>query len=283
MNVKQYVSISAKHLADISSSANLDAELLLAAVLHCSRAALHCDSSRQLTVFEQQQFENFLQRRLQREPIAYILGTKSFYTLELKVTQAVFIPRPETEIVVETALRLLPSQKMIWLADLGTGSGAIALALAKERPAWQIVATENSPAALAVAQENAATLTLNNVHFYQGEWCAALPHRKFAAIMSNPPYIAAHEPELADLHYEPRSALVADAWGLAELAKIVYQARHDLQNQGWLILEHGYQQGAAVRALLYRAGYEEIDTTSDLAYHERCSYGQWVALQSGDK
>jgi release factor glutamine methyltransferase len=220
---------------------------------------------------------DLLRRRAAGEPVAYLTGRRDFWTLELEVTPAVLIPRPETERLVEEVLALFPAAPPIRLADLGTGSGALALALAAERPAWQIVATDASPEALAVARRNAERLRLGNVELRCGSWAEALgAHERFAAIVSNPPYVAEGDPHLAagDLPFEPRSALVAGADGLAAIRVLIPAAVAHLRAGGWLLLEHGAGQGAAVRALLEEGGLAAVRTLRDLAGHERASLGR---------
>jgi release factor glutamine methyltransferase len=205
-------------------------------------------------------------------PIAYLIGTKGFWNFDLKVTADVLVPRPETELLVEIILEHLDSKKQL-IADLGTGSGAIALALASERPEWQLVATDSSQAALNLAEENAKNLQLNNIEFRQGSWAAALKRENFDAIVSNPPYIDKGDTHLkqGDVRYEPVQALVAEDQGLADLKQIAAQALDKLKPGAILLMEHGYQQGEAVRHLLTQSGYNEIQTYKDLAGLERAT------------
>ncbi|HMW83393.1 MAG TPA: peptide chain release factor N(5)-glutamine methyltransferase [Pseudomonadales bacterium] len=254
---------------DSSPTPELDARLLLCHLLGVGSSFLYGWPEHPLSATQQQQFEALIERRRQGEPIAYLTGRQGFWDLELRVDATTLIPRPETELLVELTLQRLPTTPLR-LADLGTGSGAIALALAKARPAWQLVATDASPAALHVARDNAATLNLaHRVCFQQGDWCDALPAGRFAALVSNPPYIAADDPHLAALGFEPATALVAAENGLADLRRIAEQAPAHLLSGGWLLLEHGWQQGAAVRDLLSRLGYHQIETHHDLGGQER--------------
>lgn len=273
MNRKNLITIAARQLAAVSSSAILDAELLLANALQCEKNQLFIYPEKELSPNELIIFEKLLQRRLAGEPIAYILLQQGFWDLDLTVTPAVLIPRPETELLVEIILEKFGEQENLKLADLGTGSGAIALALASEKPKWEITATDYSAAALEIAKSNAENLQLNNVRFFQGSWCEALPNEKFDIIVSNPPYIAAMDPHLTALQFEPQSALISGADGLDDIRKIISQAGNFLKLNGMLLLEHGFEQGVAVRELLLQAGYKEIETRCDLNKLDRATLG----------
>jgi release factor glutamine methyltransferase len=259
---------------DDSATPRLDAELLLCHVLDKSRAWLRTWPERALTADEQAAFAELVARRAAGEPVAYLTGRCGFWSLELKLTPATLIPRPDTETLVEWALELIPATAAWRIADLGTGSGAIALALGRERPGCRILATDASAAALAVAQENAALNGIGNVAFRQGAWYAPLAGERHELIVSNPPYIAEHDPHLAALCHEPRSALTAGPDGLDDIRLLIAGAPHHLTPDGWLLLEHGWDQGAAVRDLLQRHGYRQVQTRRDGAGHERSSGGQ---------
>lgn len=259
-----------KAKADISA---LDADLLLAYVLQKPRSYLYAHGEQLLTATEQAQFQALLQRREQGEPIAYIIGEQEFWSLPLRVTQDVLIPRPETELIVEFILAQLPKDKPQSIIDLGTGSGAIAIAIASERLNWKITATDKSPSALAVAKHNAEKFTLSHISFIESDWFMNIPSQQFSAIISNPPYIANDDPHLRDLCYEPTSALVAENNGLDDIEKIVEQAKNYLQSSGLLAIEHGYKQLEAVQAIYRAAGYQDISTLNDLANHPRVTIG----------
>ena len=256
---------------------NLDIEQLVSFVLKKPRSFLYTHPDYQLSADEQQQYDALLKRYQRGEPLAYLIGEQAFHNIVLKVTPDVLIPRPETELLVEKCLELLPKDKKLVIGDLGTGSGAIALALASERTNWQIIATDKSNTALAIAKKNADLLNLNNIKFYQGDWCAALPKQKFAVIISNPPYIDKDDPELeaAVKQYEPNSALLAADNGLADLKIIALQAKDYLQADGWLLLEHGYCQGETVAEYLRELNYKQVQTFLDLAGLPRVTAGHY--------
>lgn len=260
-----------------SDSARLDAELLLAKVLDKPRSYLLTWPERQVSLEQQQQFEQLLSAREQGQPVAYLLGQREFWSLSLAVNDSTLIPRPETEHLVEAVLALqLPKQARV--VDLGCGTGAIALALKSERPQWQITAVERDARALALAQHNAEQLGLV-LEFCASDWFSALPvAQQFDVVVSNPPYIDAADPHLqqGDVRFEPHSALVAEQHGLADLAQLIAQAPSYLRSGGWLLLEHGWQQGAAVRQLFEQQGYKQVSSQHDYAKLERISSGQWV-------
>jgi len=257
----------------------LDAQLLLLHVLGQSptqRGWLLAHDTDPLSPNCATTLNTLAQRRLAGEPLAYITGSKAFYGLELQVSPDVLVPRPDTETLVDWALEVLPgtTKPAPRVLDLGTGSGAIALALKATRPALAVWATDMSHAALTVAQANAQRLQLA-VTFNQGPWLAALPAGtpRFDAIVSNPPYIAEHDPHLAALGFEPIQALTSGANGLDDLLQIISAAPAHLQPGGWLLLEHGYDQAAAVRQLLTQCGFGQVQSRCDLAGIERCSGG----------
>ncbi len=258
-----------------TTNPHLEAQLLVSHILDVSRSVLIAYPERQMRPEEWLQIERLGRRRAAGEPSAYLLQAKEFWTLSLKVTPDTLIPRPETELLVELILRILPENKRQTIADLGTGSGAVALAIATERPHWQLTATDQSPATLQVAKENAARLTLSNVAFFCGSWCAALPQRGYHAIVSNPPYIAQNDAHLlsGDLRFEPEAALVAGAEGLDAIGRIISESPEWLLPRGYLLLEHGYNQGAAVRQLMREGGFSKVATHRDLASLDRVTMG----------
>lgn len=259
-----------------SESARRDAEILLGFVTGRARTFLMAFGETLLTPQQQEQLERLLARRERGEPVAYLIGEREFWSLPLSVSPATLIPRPDTECLVELALERLPSSSC-HILDLGTGTGAIALALASECPDCKVTGVDLQPEAVALAQHNAQKLKIGNAQFLQGSWFAPLAGQTFALIASNPPYIDAADPHLAqgDVRFEPSSALVAQQHGLADLSAIVQQAPHYLESQGWLLLEHGWQQGESVRALLQAAGFISIATRRDYGDNDRVTFGQW--------
>ncbi len=258
-----------------SPTARLDVELLLAAALGKSRSYLHTWPERIVSSEAAQTFASYLQRRRGGEPVAYILGQQGFWKLDLEVAPHTLIPRPETEMLVETALALLPATAASVL-DLGTGTGAIALAVACERPGWQVTAVDRVLEAVALAERNRQRLALSNVTVLNSHWFSALEGRRFDLIISNPPYIAANDPHLVagDVRFEPASALVAGPDGLDDLRAIIAKAPGHMNAGGWLLLEHGYDQAAAVRELLAKHDFDQIESRDDLAGHPRISLGR---------
>lgn len=258
-----------------SPTARLDAELLLAAALGKSRSYLHTWPEKIVSSEAALTFAEYLLRRRAGEPVAYILGQQGFWNLDLEVAPHTLIPRPDTELLVETALALLPATPAKVL-DLGTGSGAIALALASERAAWHVTAVDRVLEAVALAERNRQRLQLDNVNVFTSHWFSALDDQRFDLIISNPPYIAAGDVHLAqgDVRFEPESALVAGADGLDDIRQISTASAQHLNAGGWLMLEHGYDQAAAVRQLLQDAGFAEVESRTDLGGHERITLGR---------
>ena len=260
-----------------SPTARLDAELLLAAVLGKPRSYLHTWPEHEPGAEQLAAFAALLERRRMGEPVAYILGHQGFWSLDLEVAPHTLIPRPDTELLVETALQLAPATPQRVL-DLGTGSGAIALALASERGGWQVIGVDRIAEAVALAERNRLRLKLNNAEFRQSSWFDGLAGEHFDLILSNPPYIAADDRHLGegDVRFEPLSALVAGVDGLDDIRQIIAQAPRHLQAGGWLLLEHGYDQAEAVRELLAAAGFTAVDSRRDLGGHQRISLGRWT-------
>jgi len=263
----------ARERLSASPSASLDAQVLLCHVLARPSSYLFTWPERELDAQQQQRFLDLLTRREQGEPVAHLTGEREFFGRRFSVTADTLIPRPDTETLVELALQLGPAGPA-QVVDLGTGTGAIGLSLALERPQWQVSLTDLSAAALSVAESNARQLGAR-VTLQQGSWLEGCDG-PFDLIVSNPPYIdpADHHLEEGDVRFEPRSALVADQRGLADLATIITQAASRLVAGGWLLLEHGYQQGAEVRALMEEGGFDAVRTERDLGGNERVTLGQ---------
>jgi len=258
-----------------SPTERLDAELLLAAAIGKSRSYLHTWPERIVSSGDAEAYAGYLQRRRAGEPVAYILGQQGFWKIDLEVAPHTLIPRPDTELLVETALELQPASPAKAL-DLGTGTGAIALALASDCPAWQVTAVDRVDEAVALAERNRQRLGLGNVKVLASHWFSSLAGERFDLIVSNPPYIAAQDPHLVegDVRFEPSSALVAGADGLDDLRLIVSEAPQYLLAGGWLLLEHGYDQADAVRTLLVAQGFIDVASRKDLGGHERISLGR---------
>ncbi|MCD9033671.1 peptide chain release factor N(5)-glutamine methyltransferase [Luteimonas sp. Y-2-2-4F] len=254
----------------------VDAEWLLLHVLARPRGWLYAHGDAPVADGPATAYAALVDRRERGEPVAYLTGRRGFRHLDLRVTPDTLIPREDTERLVELALARLDPRSPAAVADLGTGSGAIALAIASERPLAQVTATDRSAAALDVAAGNARALGLRNVAFVSGEWFAPLAGRRFDLVASNPPYIAASDPHLArgDLRFEPAMALASGADGLDDIRRIAADAPMHLADGGWLLLEHGHDQGAAVRALLRAGGFGEVATAQDLEGRERVTMGR---------
>lgn len=251
-----------------------EARLLLAHALGKPLAWLYAHADEVADAGLIRRFDALVAARVVGQPVAYLTGRRNFWTLDLAVTPATLIPRPETELLVELALARLPPARIARVADLGTGSGAIALALARERPDLAVVATDASSAALAVARGNAQANALGNVEFREGSWFEPLAGERFDLIASNPPYIAEGDPHLASLRHEPDIALTSGVDGLEAIREIVAAAPGHLQPGGWLLLEHGWDQGNAVRALMESADFIEVSTARDLEDRDRVTLGR---------
>lgn len=327
MTVGEALAAAAARLAASSDSARLDAELLLGAVIGAGRTQLLLRRDEPLSAAQVEMLDGLLRRRIDGEPVPYLTGQQGFWTLDLRVTPEVLVPRPETELLVEWGLELLLSSlspagasrgemgraapegmgrpaagavghplpqveerpaarsggaglpcpaglpPAVAVADLGTGSGAIALALAREHPRARVIATDASARALAVAAGNARALGIANVEFHEGSWYRPLAGERFDLILSNPPYIAAGDPHLPALRHEPAEALSDGGDGLSCLREIIAGAPRHLSPGGWLLVEHGYDQGEAVRALFAAAGLRQVATRRDLGGQERCTGG----------
>ena len=267
-----------------ADEARVDAQTLLRYALGVSRAWLIAHADEMLGGEQQTHFNALLQRRLQGEPVAYILGNREFYGLDFSVAPGVLIPRPDTETLVEAALRLIPETSAseqrapLHILDLGTGSGAIAIAIAVNWPEAAVTAVDQSGAAVTMARQNAEKLGAKNLRLLQSDWFSALGNERFTLIVSNPPYIADADPHLSqgDLRFEPASALASGSDGLDDIRQIVAAAPTHLERGGWLLLEHGYDQAERVAGLLKEAGFTEIGHATDLAGIQRVTQGRYL-------
>ncbi|OED44991.1 protein-(glutamine-N5) methyltransferase, release factor-specific [Endozoicomonas sp. (ex Bugula neritina AB1)] len=275
--IDRTLSKASSELSD-SKTARLDAELLLAHVLDKPRSYFFTWPEKELSETQQQAFQHLIDQRKQGTPVAYLIGEREFWSLSLKVNEDTLIPRPDTELLVELALAQ-PIAKQARIVDLGTGTGAIALALAHERPNWHISAVDMNAKALTIAKENAQLNRINNVSFIEGSWCQPLPESDrglLDMIVSNPPYIRSDDPHLqqGDVRFEPLSALTSGPDGLNDIRAIVQQSHSLLKVNGWILIEHGYDQGKAVRNILSKHGFSQIRTEADLSQQDRVTLAQ---------
>jgi release factor glutamine methyltransferase len=275
MDVAQTIKKATKQLEKISDSARLDCELLLCSVLKKDRSFLRAWPEHHLDEKERDSFQRLLEQRLQGKPVAYILGERGFWTLNLKVSRDTLIPRADTERLVELALTLIPAQAPWKILDLGTGTGAIALSLANENPACFITATDQSPAALEIAKQNAVNNQISNIEFIQSDWFTAVGNQRFDMIVSNPPYIKDNDPHLkqGDVRFEPLSALTSGKDGLDDIRTIIKNSQEHLQPNGVLLIEHGYDQAESVCELLTAANFSQIRNFTDYNNIPRVSLG----------
>jgi release factor glutamine methyltransferase len=269
----------APQLASVSDSPRLDVELLLAHLLHQNRTYLFTWPEKVLTLAQAETFNALFSRRLSGEPIAHIIGQREFWSLPLAVNNTTLIPRPDTELLVESVLKLFAqdsSQQLRYCLDLGTGTGAIVLAIASEKQSWKLLGVDKSQDAVILAEKNRTHLQFNHVRIQQSDWFAQIPAQQFDVIVSNPPYIDPQDPHLqqGDVRFEPRSALVAEHNGLADIEQIIAQAWNYLTDTGWLLLEHGYDQAGVVRDLLRERGFVQVKTHRDYGGNERVTLGQ---------
>lgn len=275
--IKETIQDASSRLAGTSDTPQLDAEILLAHTLDCNRTYLHTWPEKTLTTTQQQTFQQAINRRMNGEPIAYITGYREFWDMTLLVTPDTLIPRPETELLVETVLDKVPPGARWNIADLGTGSGSIALAIARERPGCTVTATDASAAALDVAKQNAERYDIRNIRFIEGHWFQPIENDQFEVIVSNPPYVHPNDPHLqkGDLRFEPQQALQSIPDGMRDIRIITNAARGHLIPPGWLILEHGYDQGKTVMNRLMELGYVDVSVVDDLSRNERICLGKW--------
>jgi len=274
--IQQTLSSTKEQLNTTSETPQADSEILLCHVLDCNRTYLHTWPEKILTQTQQQRLEALIERRKQGEPVAYLTGQRAFWEFDLAVSAATLIPRPETELLVEQALLLIPMNESYDILDLGTGTGAIALAIAHERPASHITAIEQSTEALSIAAQNIKAYSSGNIQLLDSHWFSALGDKTYHIIVSNPPYIAVHDPHLnaGDVRHEPRSALVSGEDGLDDIRHIIEHSIHHLHAGGHLLLEHGYDQSVVVKELLLLHGFKKISQYKDLSGHLRVSHGQ---------
>jgi release factor glutamine methyltransferase len=275
-DIKQALIKAVELLSNTSLSPQIDAEILLGHVLDTSRTVLYTHPEQQLAEHEQIQYEAIVEKRVNGTPIAYLVGYKEFWSLKLLVSSDTLIPRSETELLVELTLEHCQNINKAHILDLGTGSGAIALAIASERPEWQLFAADQSPLALKLAKFNAQQLKLTNLDFFCSDWFTNVPKLKFNAIVSNPPYIAMSDPHLhqGDVRFEPPLALISGKEGLDALAFLINSSYDHILPGGWLLVEHGYQQRTAVEAFFLKRGYQNIHCWQDLQGLDRVSGGQ---------
>ncbi len=262
-----------------SDSARLDTEILLCSVLKCERTHLYTCPEQNLSSAEINSFNELIGQRNEGHPIAHLIQEKEFWSLGLKVTTDTLIPRPETEVLVEAALNYIPKESSYSVLELGTGTGAISIAIASDRQLANITATDIKESALQVAQLNAKSHQLNNITFEKADWFDIKNINTYDLIVSNPPYISINDPHLrqGDVRFEPESALVSGKEGLDDLGIIIVGAIKHLNTNGWLLLEHGYQQGNAVRQLLKENNFSTISTLKDYSNLDRVSIGQWIS------
>ncbi len=276
-SLQQATKMIAQQLRLPHTEASIEARVLILHVLQKSHAWLICHDHQILSTIQANHLHNLLARRLEGEPIAYIVGYREFFGMLLKVSPATLIPRPDTEILVETALALIPANQTYQVVDLGTGSGAIGLAIAQQRPNCQVWATDFSQQALQIAEQNAQSLQQSNIHFKQGSWLEPLQSMRFHLIVSNPPYIAQHDAHLGqgDLRFEPLSALASGNDGLQDIRVIIQQSKQYLFDNGFLLLEHGFDQAQAIAEFAYQNHAKNVLHIKDLAGLDRVSQIQF--------
>lgn len=276
-NIQTTLAMATKRLTETSDSASLDAEVLLCHVLDKPRSHLRAWPEKELNAQQQKQFLQLLRQRQQGHPIAYITGKKEFWSRDFKVSPDVLIPRPDTELLIELSLKQISDKPRARLIDLGTGSGAIAITLAAERPDITVIATDICNKALTIARQNASAHQIKNIQFIQSNWFDEITPSKFDLVISNPPYIAHTDPHLSqgDVRFEPDSALIAKGQGLEDIKNISHTARNYLKPSGTLLIEHGYNQQLAVQTIFDSFAYINIITHTDLSANPRVTTGQW--------
>ena len=294
MNIQQALQYAAQSFAETSSSANLDAQVLLSHILTCNSAHLIAWPEKELNEQQLEKFKHVIKQRQQGIPIAHLTGQREFWSLNFKVNDSTLIPRPETETLVEFILDTFGEKENLAILDMGTGTGTIAISLAKEKPNWKITASDISSAALTLAKENSEALNTKNIAFIQSDWFKNIKYRgaderqdespfdgspfdtaPFDIIVSNPPYIASDDPHLAegDVRFEPETALISGITGMNDIKHLCSQAKNYLSPSGWLIVEHGYNQKTLAAECFARNGYKNISQRNDLAGHCRMTTG----------
>lgn len=276
--IRKYLDDGSAILRSVSDSPRLDAELLMGMVLRKPRSYLHTWPEAQLEEAQAAQYERLLRRRFSGEPIAYMTGVREFWSMPLKITPAALIPRPETELLVEKALLRLPADEELRVLDLGAGSGAVTLAIARERPRASVVGVDISQSALELARLNARLQKIDNVEFRESDWFDAVRGEKFNVVVGNPPYVAEDDPHLqrGDVRFEPRLALDAGESGMSCFRAILERAHNYIVRQGWLLLEHGADQHLPLRRLLEAQHYHDITIHKDAAGHDRVTECRFV-------
>lgn len=277
-SIREVLRLADKRLTPTSPTPCLDAEVLMAHMLKTQRSYLHSRPEKALKPNQLKEFRNLIDKRYAGQPIAYLTGHREFWSLEFEVTPDVLIPRPETELLIEVALNIIPKHKDWMVADIGTGSGAIAVALAHERTRIAIDACDNCNHALAIAKNNAEKHNAHNISFYWSDWLSNLPDQKYQLIISNPPYIAETDPHLqqGDVRFEPIVALQSGNHGFNALKSIASQARPRLAANGYLLLEHGYTQADQLASVLSQFGFSNITVFPDLLGHQRVTIARWI-------
>ena len=277
MNISQAIADAKNQLHGFTDSVQADVELLLCHVLECNRTWLHTWPEKELTHEQITHFKTLINKRREHQPVAYLTGKRGFWSFELDVNESTLIPRPETELLVENALEKIPPDSTMKILDLGTGSGAIALAIAHERPYCHVTAIEQSAAALEIAINNSQSLNLKNITFIHGNWFEPVQGKRFDLIASNPPYIAEQDEHLTqgDVQHEPLTALASGKDGLNDIRHLISRASNHLNQNGWLILEHGFDQNKVIQQLFTQSGYHQILQINDLSGHVRVSMGKY--------
>ncbi|MDH3342295.1 MAG: peptide chain release factor N(5)-glutamine methyltransferase [Gammaproteobacteria bacterium] len=270
-SIAQAITQASQSLSASSDSARLDAEVLLCYTLKCNATHLLAWPEKTLNQEQTSLFNQLIEQRRTGVPVAYLTGKKEFWSLNFKVTTATLIPRPDTEILVEFILNKFPAKENLKLIDLGTGSGAIAIAIASERPNWEIIATDISAEALIIAKENAQQHQISNIQFIESNWFEQIQTQRFDLVVSNPPYIAESDPHLSqgDVRFEPLSALTSGETGMNDINQLTTESKEHLKTNGWLIFEHGYNQKEHVYKCLNRHGFQEITQLADLSGQPR--------------